>query len=85
MKPLGREKEEKTALGLIMPLFLFIPSIFIDAFGPSFLSAGYGSYACFPNTYPANLIFFTGPVFGISICEFILLNFCYYSSLQNSN
>ncbi|CAG2256931.1 unnamed protein product [Mytilus edulis] len=76
-----KRKRRLTALGLTTPLFLVIPSICIDVFGPSFLSAGYGSYACFPNNYPANLIFFTGPVmvsvFVNSSCLiFVILQVC---------
>ncbi|CAC5408266.1 unnamed protein product [Mytilus coruscus] len=76
-----KRKRRLTALGLITPLFLVIPSIFIDVFGPSFLSAGYGSYACFPNKYPANLIFFTGPVMlsvflNSSCLIFVIIQVC---------
>ena len=76
-----KRKRRLTTLGSIMPLFLVIPSICIDVFGPIFLSAGYGSYACFPNNYPANLIFFTGPVmvsvFVNSSClTFVIIQVC---------
>ncbi|VDI50560.1 Hypothetical predicted protein [Mytilus galloprovincialis] len=76
-----KRKRRLTALGLTTPLFFVIPSICIDVFGPSFLSAGYGSYACFPNNYPANLMFFTGPVvvtvFVNSSCLiFVIIHVC---------
>ncbi|VDI49112.1 Hypothetical predicted protein [Mytilus galloprovincialis] len=76
-----KRKRRLTALGLTTPLILVIPSICIDVLGPSFLSAGYGSYACFPNNYPANLIFFTGPVMvtvflNASCLIFVIIQVC---------
>jgi hypothetical protein len=38
------------------------PAVFLDIHGAAYLSSGYGKQPCFPHIFPANLIFFSGPV-----------------------
>jgi hypothetical protein len=38
------------------------PVGFLDIYGDAYLSSGYGKQPCFPHIFPANLIFFSGPV-----------------------
>ncbi|VDI57827.1 Hypothetical predicted protein [Mytilus galloprovincialis] len=57
-----------TFVGLLIPLLIVIPGIVVDQFGPEYWSLGYGGSVCFPNKYPANIIFFSGPVvFGVAV------------------
>ena len=51
-----------TGLGLAIPLVFVIPAVISDKFGPDLFSPGYGYGVCFPNQFPGNLIFFSGPV-----------------------
>ncbi|VDI59098.1 Hypothetical predicted protein [Mytilus galloprovincialis] len=62
-----------TFIGLAVPLMIVGPSVFIDQFGPKYLSLGYDGQVCFPNRYPGNIIFFTGPVIVSVIWNFLCL------------
>lgn len=59
-------------LGLAIPIPFVVPTICLDIFGPNKWSAGYGQSPCFPNIYPANLVFFTGPI----VCSVVTSLFC---------
>jgi len=41
--------------------------------GPDYLSSGYGKSVCFSNKYPANIIFFSGPVIISVFINFVCL------------
>ncbi|CAG2192313.1 unnamed protein product [Mytilus edulis] len=63
-----------TFVGLLIPLLIVIPGIVVDQFGPEYWSLGYGGSVCFPNKYPANIIFFSGPVvFGVAVDCFCMV------------
>ncbi|VDI64227.1 Hypothetical predicted protein [Mytilus galloprovincialis] len=62
-----------TFIGLAVPLMIVGPSVLVDQFGPEYLSLGYDGQVCFPNRYPGNIIFFTGPVIASVILNFICL------------
>ncbi|CAG2199556.1 CELSR3 [Mytilus edulis] len=62
-----------TFIGLAVPLMIVGPSVFVDQFGPEYLSLGYDGQVCFPNRYPGNIIFFTGPVIVSVIWNFLCL------------
>ncbi|CAC5410451.1 CELSR3 [Mytilus coruscus] len=63
-----------TFIGLAVPLMIVGLSVFIDKFGPDYLSLGYDGQVCFPNRYPGNVIFFTGPVIVSVIWNFLCLS-----------
>ncbi|XP_063447280.1 uncharacterized protein LOC134726794 [Mytilus trossulus] len=58
----ANKRRTVTFIGLIVPLFVVIPAVCIDQFCPKYRSLGYADSGCFPNKYPANIIFFSGPV-----------------------
>jgi hypothetical protein len=49
------------------------PAVFLDIYGAAYLSSGYGKQPCFPHIFPANLIFFSGPVLLSITINFICL------------
>ena len=49
------------------------PAVGIDQLGPDYLSSGYGKSVCFSNKYPANIIFFSGPVIISVFINFVCL------------
>ncbi|CAC5413951.1 unnamed protein product [Mytilus coruscus] len=58
----AHKRRTVTLVGLLIPLLIVVPAIVIDQFGPEYWSLGYGGSECFPNQYPANIVFFSGPV-----------------------
>ncbi|VDI42222.1 Hypothetical predicted protein [Mytilus galloprovincialis] len=73
----NEEVEQKrrfsTFVGLFIPLLIVVPGIIIDQFGSDYWSLGYGGSVCFPNHYPANVVFFSGPVvFAVGV-DFICM------------
>jgi hypothetical protein len=48
--------------GVIVPCLFVGPAVFLDIYGDAYLASGYGKKPCFPHIFPANLIFFSGPV-----------------------
>ncbi|CAC5398981.1 unnamed protein product [Mytilus coruscus] len=62
-----------TVTGLIIPLLFVAPAVILDQFNVADLSVGYGNSVCFPNIYPANLIFFTGPVVFSTVINCVVL------------
>lgn len=62
-----------TGVGLLVPLIFVCPTIFLDQYYVPNLSAGYGKEVCFPNQYPANLIFFSGPIIVSLFANFVCL------------
>ncbi|CAG2232082.1 unnamed protein product [Mytilus edulis] len=62
-----------TFVGMIIPLFFVCPAVLLDLYGSSYLSSGYSTQPCFPNKYPANVIFFSGPSLLSIIINFICL------------
>lgn len=69
----ANKRRTVTFIGLIVPLFIVVPAIFIDQFGPKYWSLGYGGSECFPNKYPANIIFFSGPVVFVVGVDFVCM------------
>ncbi|CAC5410452.1 CELSR3 [Mytilus coruscus] len=63
-----------TLIGLAVPLMIVGLSVFVDKFGPDYLSLGYDGQVCFPNRYPGNVIFFTGPVIVSVIWNFLCIS-----------
>jgi len=63
-----RRRRVITVIGLLLPILFVGPAVGIDQLGPDYLSSGYGKSVCFPNKYPANVIFFSGPVI-VQICR----------------
>ena len=49
------------------------PAVFLDIYGDAYLSSGYGKQPCFPHIFPANLIFFSGPVLLSIAINFVCL------------
>ncbi|CAG2202986.1 unnamed protein product [Mytilus edulis] len=73
----NEEVEQKrrfsTFVGLFIPLLIVVPGIIVDQFGSDYWSLGYGGSVCFPNHYPANVVFFSGPVvFAVGV-DFICM------------
>ncbi|CAG2248668.1 unnamed protein product [Mytilus edulis] len=62
-----------TVIGLMIPLLFVAPVVILDQFNIANLSVGYGNSVCFPNIYPANLIFFTGPVVVSTVINCVVL------------
>lgn len=62
-----------TVIGLMIPLLFVAPAVILDQFNIANLSVGYGNSVCFPNIYPANLIFFTGPVVVSTVINCVVL------------
>lgn len=62
-----------TVLGLTIPLFFVGTAVVFDLTGPEALSPGYGSAICFPNRYPGNLLFFSGPIMLSLLINFVSL------------
>lgn len=62
-----------TWVGLLVPLIFVFPTIFLDQYSVPNFSAGYGKEVCFPNLFPANLIFFSGPVIVSLFANFVCL------------
>jgi hypothetical protein len=58
----SRRRRVITVIGLLLPILFVGPPVGIDQLGPDYLSSGCGKSVCFPNKYPANVIFFSGPV-----------------------
>lgn len=59
---ISNRRKVLTLIGLVIPLVFVGSAIAVDVYGPSFWSSGYNHKVCFPNRYPANLVFFTGPI-----------------------
>lgn len=68
-------KKTLTLLGLVVPLVFVGPCVYIDINGPPYWSAGYGQNYCFPNQYPSNLAFFTGPIVLTVAVNFLSLTY----------
>ena len=69
-------KDKKRCLclgGVIVPCLFVGPAVFLDIYGTAYLSSGYGKQPCFPHIFPANLIFFSGPVLLSITINFICL------------
>ena len=49
------------------------PAVLLDIYGDAYLSSGYGKQPCFPHIFPANLIFFSGPVLLSIAINFVCL------------
>jgi len=49
------------------------PAVFLDIYGDTYLSSGYGKQPCLPHIFPANLIFFSGPVLLSITFNFVCL------------
>jgi hypothetical protein len=49
------------------------PAVLLDIYGDAYLSSGYGKQPCFPHIFPANLIFFSGPVLLSITINFLCL------------
>jgi hypothetical protein len=62
-----------TGVGLLVPLIFVCPTICLDQYSVPNFSAGYGKEVCFPNQFPANLIFFSGPVIVSLFANFVCL------------
>ena len=62
--------------GAIVPCMFVGPAVLLDIYGDGYLSSGYGKQPCFPHIFPANLIFFSGPVLLSIAINFV----CYYES-----
>ncbi|VDH99335.1 Hypothetical predicted protein [Mytilus galloprovincialis] len=60
----GKRRRRRCLLliGMVIPLLFVCPAVTLDNFDNKSLVAGYGKDMCFPNQYPANVIFFSGPV-----------------------
>jgi len=59
---ISRRRRVITDIGLLLPILFVGPVVGINQLGPDYLSSGCGKSVCFPNKYPANVIFFSGPV-----------------------
>ena len=58
-----KNKKRCLALGGVAVPCMFVgPAVLLDIYGDAYLSSGYGKQPCFPHIFPANLIFFSGPV-----------------------
>jgi hypothetical protein len=65
--------------GVIVPCLFVGPAVFLDIYGDAYLASGYGKKPCFPHIFPANLIFFSGPVLlSITINFACLLRVIYH-------
>ncbi|CAC5421502.1 unnamed protein product [Mytilus coruscus] len=74
MKQTGNfTKHVFTITGLLIPVLFVGPAVILDQFDIANLSAGYGNLVCFPNRYPANLIFFSGPVVFSTLINFVVM------------
>ncbi|VDI78269.1 Hypothetical predicted protein [Mytilus galloprovincialis] len=62
-----------TITGLLIPVLFVGPAVILDQFEVANFSAGYGNSVCFPNRYPANIIFFSGPVVFSTLINFFVL------------
>ncbi|VDI41753.1 Hypothetical predicted protein [Mytilus galloprovincialis] len=58
---------------LLIPVVFVVPAVILDQFDVENLSAGYGNPGCFPNRYPANIIFFSGPVVFCAVISYAIL------------
>jgi hypothetical protein len=59
--------------GVVVPCMFVGPAVFLDIYGDAYLSSGYGKQPCFPHIFPANLIFFSGPVLLSIAINFVCL------------
>ena len=59
--------------GVIVPCMFVGPAVLLDIYGDAYLSSGYGKQPCFPHIFPANLIFFSGPVLLSITINFVCL------------
>ena len=69
-------KDKKCCLafgGVVVPCMFVGPAVFLDIFGAAYLSSGYGKQPCLPHIFPANFLFFSGPVLLSIIINFICL------------
>ena len=69
-------KDRKRCLvlgGAIVPCMFVGPAVLLDIYGDAYLSSGYGKQPCFPHIFPANLIFFSGPVLLSIAINFVCL------------
>lgn len=67
-----RKRALLTLLGLMVPILFVGPCVYLDVNGPTYLSSAYDQ-DCFPNRYPSNLAFFSGPIIlAVSINFFSL-------------
>jgi hypothetical protein len=69
-------KDRKRCLvlgGVIVPCMFVGPAVLLDIYGDAYLSSGYGKQPCFPHIFPANLIFFSGPVLLSIAINFVCL------------
>ncbi|CAG2206929.1 unnamed protein product [Mytilus edulis] len=66
-------KHSFTITGLLIPVLFVGPAVILDQFDVANLSAGYGNSVCFPSRYPANIIFFSGPVVFSTLINFFVL------------
>ena len=69
-----KDKKRCLALGgVIVPCMFVCPAVLLDIYGDAYLSSGYGKQPCFPHIFPANLIFFSGPVLLSITINFVCL------------
>ena len=69
-----KDKKRCLALGgVIVPCLFVGPAVYLDIYGDAYLSSGYGKQPCFPHIFPANLIFFSGPVLLSIAINFVCL------------
>ena len=59
--------------GVVVPCMFVCPAVLLDIYGDAYLSSGYGQQPCFPHIFPANLIFFSGPVLLSITINFVCL------------
>jgi hypothetical protein len=69
-----KNKKRCLALGgFVVPCMFVCPAVLLDIYGDAYLSSGYGKQPCFPHIFPANLIFFSGPVLLSITINFVCL------------
>ena len=69
-----KNKKRCLALGgFVVPCMFVCPAVLLDIYGDAYLSSGYGKQPCFPHIFPANLIFFSGPVLLSITIHFVCL------------
>ena len=69
-----KNKKRCLALGgVVVPCMFVGPAVILDIYGDAYLPSGYGKQPCFPHIFPANLIFFSGPVLLSITINFVCL------------
>lgn len=68
--------------GLVIPLVFVAAAVIVDNTGPKDVSPGYGRSVCFPNQYPGNLIFFTGPIMLSLLINLVVLSLIIFKAYK---